>query len=93
MSSTGHQWMDSFNVNMRQEVTPAAHFVQLEPVHHLSFRGFVNVFLCQINDLLRVHSASHFQPSHFTKIVFVFVCDHVSACKTLDGDDHCIIVL
>jgi hypothetical protein len=73
---------------VRQEVAAAAHFIQLKFVHHLSLRGFVYVFLGQINDLLGVHSARHFESSHFTQVVFVFVGDDVAAGEALDGDDH-----
>ena len=69
-------------------MTPAAHFVQFERVHNLPFRSFVNVFLGQINDLLGVHSASHFQPSDFAEIEFVLVGDDVAAGEALDRDDH-----
>ena len=82
---------DLFNVHMRQEVTPAAHFVQFERVHDLPFRSFVDVFLGQINDLLGVHAAGHLQSPHFTEIVFVFIGDDVAAGEALDGDDHCFL--
>lgn len=82
--------MVSFNVYMRQEVTPATHFFQLKCIHDFPFRSFVNVFLGQINDLLCVHSASHFQSPHFAEIVFVLVCNDVAAGEALDRDDHCL---
>ena len=82
----------SFNVNVCQEVTPAAHFFQVEFVHDLPLWSFVNVFLGQINDLLSVHAASHFQPPHFAEIVFVFVCNDVATGEALDRDDHWIVL-
>ena len=77
-----------FNVHVRQEVTPAAHFVQLKCVHDLALRGLVDVFLGQINDLLGVHAAGHLQSPHFVQVVLVFVGDDVAAGEALDGDDH-----
>ena len=79
----------SFNVHVRQEVTPAAHFVQLKRVHDLPFRGLVDVFFGQINDLLSVHAAGHLESPHFAEIVFVFVGDDVAAREALDRNDHC----
>ena len=76
---------------MRQEVSAAAHFVELKFVHDLAFRCFVNVFLGQINDLLSVHAAGHLQSPHFADIVFVFVGDDVAAGEALDGDDHLMV--
>ena len=84
----GHSTFHSFNVDVRQEVSTATHFVQLKFVHDLSFRGFVNVFFGQINDLFGVHAASHLESSHFAQVVFVFVGDDVAAGEALDGDDH-----
>jgi hypothetical protein len=69
-------------------VTAATHFFQLERVHDLALRRFVNVFFGQINHLLSVHVTSHFQPSHFAEIVFVFVGNDVAAGETFDRDDH-----
>jgi len=74
-----------------QEVSAAAHFVELKFVHDFAFRCFVNVFLGQINDLLGVHAAGHLQSPHFTEIVFVFIGDDVAAGEALDGDDHCFL--
>ena len=71
-------------------MTSAAHFFQLERVHDFPLRRFVNVFLGQINDLLGVHAASHFQSSHFAEIVFVFIGKDVATCEAFDRDDHCI---
>jgi hypothetical protein len=82
----------SFNVHVRQEVTAATHFFQLKFVHDLAFRGFIDVFLGQINDLLCVHAAGHLQSPHFAEIVFVFVGDDIAACEALDGDDHCLMM-
>ena len=79
---------NSFNVDVRQEVAAAAHFIQLKFVHHLPLRGFVDVFLGQINDLLGVHAAGHLQSPHFAQVVLVFVGDDVAAGEALDGDDH-----
>jgi hypothetical protein len=79
---------NSFNVDVRQEVAAAAHFIQLKFVHHLPLRGFVDVFLGQINDLFRVHAAGHLQSPHFAQVVLVFVGDDVAAREALDGDDH-----
>ena len=76
---------------MRQEVSAAAHFVELKFVHDLAFRCFVNVFLGQINDLLSVNAAGHLQSPHFADIVFVFVGDDVAAGEALDGDDHLMV--
>jgi hypothetical protein len=75
---------------VRQQVTSAAHFFQLERVHDLPLRRFIDVFLGQINDLLSVHVAIHFQLSHFVEIVFVFVGKDVAACEAFDRDDHCL---
>ncbi len=83
-----HDIYDLFNVHMRQEVTPAAHFVQLKCVHDLAFRGLVDVFFGQINDLLGVHAARHLQSPHFAEIVLVLVGDDVAAGEALDGDNH-----
>ena len=77
-----------FNVHVRQEVTPAAHFVQLKCVHDLALRGLVDVFLGQINDLLGVHAAGHLQSPHFVQVVLILVGDDVAAGEALDGDNH-----
>ena len=84
--------VQSFNVDVRQEVSAATHFVQLKFVHDLAFRRFIDVFLGQINDLLGVHAARHLESPHFAQVVFVFVGDDVAACEALDGDDHCFIL-
>ena len=81
----------SFNVDVRQEVAAAAHFIQLKFVHHIPLRGFVDVFLGQINDLLGVHAAGHLQSPHFAQVVLVFVGDDVAAGEALDGDDHLMV--
>lgn len=87
-----HLQFNSFNVDVRQEVAAAAHFIQLKFVHHLSLWGFVNVFLGQINDLLGVHAAGHLQSPHFAQVVLVLVADDVAAGEALDGDDHVCMV-
>jgi hypothetical protein len=76
---------------MCEKVPAAAHFVQFERVHDFALWGFVNVFLGQINDLLSVHAASHFQSSHFAEIVFVLVSNDVAAGEALNRDNHCLI--
>ena len=75
---------DLFNVHVRQEVTPAAHFVELKCVHDLALRGLVDVFLGQINDLLGVHAAGHLESPHFTQVVFGFVGDDIAAGEAFD---------
>ena len=79
------------NVHVCEKVSAAAHFVQFERVHDFALRGFMNVFLGQINDLLGVHAASHFQASHFAEIVFVLVSNDVAAGEALNRDNHCLI--
>ena len=32
-----------FNIDMRQNMTPAAHFVQIQSVHHFTFRRFIGL--------------------------------------------------
>jgi len=75
---------------MREEVTPTTHFFQLECVHDFPLRSFVNVFFGQINDLLGVHAASHFQSPHFAEIVFVFIGNDVAAGEAFNRDNHCV---
>lgn len=71
----------------------AAHFFQFECIHDLSLRGFVDVFLGQINHFFGVHTAGHLQSPHFGEVVLVFVADDVAAGEALDGDDHCVVWL
>ena len=80
-----------FNIHVCEKVPTAAHFVQFECVHHFPFRGFVNIFPGQINDLFGVHAASHFQSPHFTEIVFVFVGNDIAAGEALNRDNHCLM--
>jgi len=85
--------VQSFNVHVREEVPAATHFVQLKFVHDLAFRRFIDVFLGQINDLLGVHAAGHFESPHFAQVVFVLVGDDVAACEALDWNNHLGIVI
>lgn len=73
-------------------MTAAAHFGELKFVHDFPLRCFVDVFLGQINDLLGVHAAIHFQPADFAEIVFVLVGDDVAAGEALDRDDHWVVL-
>lgn len=78
----------SFNVHVRQEVTTATHFLQLEFVHHFSLGRFVDELFGQVNNLFSVHSARHLFFPHLAEIVFVLVSDHIATCEALDWDDH-----
>ena len=66
----------------------ATHFIQLECVHHLSFRRLLDVFLGQVNHLLRVHAAGHLDAANFAEVVLILVGEDVAAREALDGNDH-----
>jgi len=73
---------------MSEHMTTATHLRQFQIIEHLTLNRLLHVALCQVNNVVLRNARCNLTSSHFLKVIFILIGNHLSTSEASDWNDH-----